>query len=108
MLGSGWLQTRATLLQSIAKEEKVTTFFAAQFFFKYITKLLNANEYSTWCREVFPAVTGRTGTMVCTWLIDSDQFESAQVLYISVKKYVQCLKSGPFHFYLGFMFDRTA
>ncbi len=22
---------------------------------------------------------GRTGTMVCTWLIDSDQFESAQV-----------------------------
>lgn len=23
--------------------------------------------------------TGRTGTMVCTWLIDSDQFESAQV-----------------------------
>lgn len=23
--------------------------------------------------------TGRTGTMVCTWLIDNDQFESAQV-----------------------------
>lgn len=23
--------------------------------------------------------TGRTGTMVCTWFIDSDQFESAQV-----------------------------
>jgi hypothetical protein len=24
-------------------------------------------------------LTGRTGTLVCTWLIDSDQFESAQV-----------------------------
>uniref|UniRef100_A0A672RFL1 Phosphatidylinositol-3,4,5-trisphosphate 3-phosphatase n=1 Tax=Sinocyclocheilus grahami TaxID=75366 RepID=A0A672RFL1_SINGR len=26
---------------------------------------------------------GRTGTMVCTWLIDNDQFESAQSRYVS-------------------------
>lgn len=35
---------------------------------------------------LFFAVTGRTGTMVCTWLIDSDQFESAQVPYFLKKK----------------------
>lgn len=28
------------------------------------------------------SVPGRTGTMVCTWLIDSDQFESAQVCVV--------------------------
>lgn len=34
-------------------------------------------------------VPGRTGTMVCTWLIDSDQFESAQVCLFTARVYVR-------------------
>lgn len=32
--------------------------------------------------------TGRTGTMVCTWLIDSDQFENAEVSFWIVQSRV--------------------
>lgn len=46
----------------------------------------NGRSKSGW--EVYSAVTGRTGTMVCTWLIDSDQFENAQVLFFLKKKSV--------------------
>lgn len=57
--------------------------------------------------DVFSAVTGRTGTMVCTWLIDIDQFESAQVPSKNKCKFVQNFKCMPFDFRLAFMFGRT-
>lgn len=44
---------------------------------------------------IFAVVSGRTGTLVCTWLIDSDQFESAQVRRTNEVQFRQEIPPSP-------------
>lgn len=57
------------------------TYSCYVFYFKsynFIFTKINPNTLTPVVQPV-SSNTGRTGTMVCTWLIDSDQFESAKV-----------------------------
>lgn len=79
--GHGWLKIPQTSLLFIVKGGKVMPTIHTSF-----TLACCVSNENHWLFVIewrwLHSPPGRTGTMVCTWLIDSDQFESAQVWFI--------------------------